>query len=504
VAAPDPIQELAAREFGIPYLYPIQRFVISNILEGIPQIVVLPTGSGKSLCFQLPSLALPGPTLVIIPLLSLMADQVRKLTAAKAPVAALRGGMSAAEKKDLFRGIRAGAVRIVFATPEACLVPRTEAELAACAFSHLVVDEAHCISEWGESFRPVYRELGALALRLGIPLITAFTATASVKVIEKITAMLFAGMEVRVVAAAPDRPNIFYRVMPALCRLHVIVRLLGNRPGPTLVFCRSRKETELAARSLARRVPSREVFFYHAGLTALERNRVERWFLDSRDGMLCATSAYGMGVDKPDIRTVIHASVPPSVEAYLQETGRAGRDGEPAEAIQLVTREDELFLATLSGEVERQRYAAMLGYAFSRGECRRQLLLSSIGQEASACSGCDVCDASAENEPEGAKEIVGFVRRNRRRFTPVLAAEILCGARSPRVARGFLDSTPGYGLLHGWKTEDIEEAIAELVASGALRLLRWGPWVGRLSAQRAPALEPAPHACYTFSSLLKY
>ena len=183
---PDPLGELARTRFGVTYLYPIQRFVISNTLEGRPQIVVLPTGAGKSLCFQLPSMLLPGPTLVLMPLLSLLSDQLRKLREASAPVDALRGGLSREEKTRLFGAIRSGAVRLLLATPEACLAEPNTAELARCAFSHLVVDEAHCVSEWGESFRPAYLEVGELARRLGITMVSAFTATASAEVLGRI------------------------------------------------------------------------------------------------------------------------------------------------------------------------------------------------------------------------------------------------------------------------------------------------------------------------------
>ncbi len=478
---PDPLAELAAAGFGVPYLYPIQRFVISNTLEGADQIVVLPTGAGKSLCFQIPAFRLPGPTLVIVPLLSLLADQVRRLTARGLAAEALRGGLTRPERDSLFARVRSGEVRIILATPEACLAPETEAALAGLRISHLVVDEAHCLSEWGRTFRPAFRELAGLSARLGSPRLTAFTATASEPVLADVRALLFADREVRVVEANPDRPNIRYAVVPTLCRLRTAGRILSSRAGAAVVFCGTRRLAELAARELGRRAPGRQTFFYHAGLTRAERQRIEGWYLPSSRGVLCATSAFGLGVDKPDIRTVIHLDAPPSVEAYLQETGRAGRDGGGSEAILLSSPAPGIFGFAAADEVSRRRYRNMLDYARGTAGCRRQALLALIGKEALPCSGCDVCDGTARNAAEGREEILAFTTVNRRRFTPGEAAEILCGAPGPRVTRGFLDRERGYGSLAGWERGDAEEALAAMRAAGALSLVRWGPWRGRLT-----------------------
>ena len=469
------------RAFGVKYLYPIQRFVVSNTLEGRNQIVVLPTGAGKSLCFQLPALMLPGPTLVIMPLLALMADQLRKLQGAGSPVAALRGGLSPGDKDELFAQIAQGSVRILLATPEACLVPSTEARLRACAFAHFVVDEAHCVCEWGRTFRPSYRELGGLCARLGVPCVTAFTATASPEVLADVKAQLFAGGEVRLVETSPDRPNISYSVHPTLSELHSLTALVRAGPGPVLVFCRTRKSAERTARELARRMPGRNVRFYHAGLTAPERQQGEAWFLDSWDGVLCATSAYGLGVDKPDIRTVVHAQVPPSVEAYLQESGRAGRDGKPSSAILLACPDEEKHAERISDAVARRRFDCILGYARHSGACRRNALLSLIGQPAVACSGCDICDGTARSTPEGADEIAEFVRRCRRRFTTVEAAAILAAAPGPRSIRSFHDCLRGWGALSDWDAADVETAIGALAAAGRIRIIARGPWKDRLA-----------------------
>jgi ATP-dependent DNA helicase RecQ len=292
----DEIDRIARERFGVDYLYPIQRFVVSNVLEGNPQIVVLPTGAGKSLCFLLPSLLLDGPSLVIVPLLALLADQERKLRALGVPVGILRGGMVAAEKQRLWGDLRHGRTRLLLGTLESCLVPSNLAALRTCGIRHLVVDEAHCVCEWGDTFRPAYLRVGELVYGLGVRMVSAFTATASRDVILRIRAALFADGEVRVVGENADRPGISYSVRPAL-GTHARNGLVRTAQRPLLVFCRTRGESELAARTARRLLGQRAVFFYHAGLSREERSRVEAWFLGSPDGTLFATCAYGMPFD---------------------------------------------------------------------------------------------------------------------------------------------------------------------------------------------------------------
>jgi len=475
----------------VSYLYPVQRFVVSNTLEGRSQVVVLPTGSGKSLCFQLAGLLLDGPTLVLEPLLSLLADQLRRLREAGVPAAELRGGQEPAERDRLFAAVAAGGVRIVLATPEACLVEGTLRRLAALAFRHLVVDEAHCIAEWGDEFRPSYLAVGALARAIGAPVITAFTATASEPVIRRIREVLLLGDDARVVAADPDRPNIRYAVLPFIARFRTVEQIARTAERPLLVFCRTRDGTEALARETRRRLAAGraagvEVLAYHAGLDRRERADTERRFLASSDAILFATSAYGMGVDKADIRAVVHADVPPSVEAYLQETGRAGRDGKPANAVLLVSREDERFRDSLATGHDRDRLDRMIAYARAAGVCRRRSLLEMIGQQPQGCGGCDVCDGTAAAAASGEREILRFVAAHPRRFAPDRAAEVLAGRRTPRTERGFLDGTRGFGDLAGWEHADIEEAIRELAALGRLHVAGW-PWRGAL-VRSAPSI----------------
>ncbi len=484
---PDEIERLARERFGVGYLYPIQRFVVSNVLEGNHQIVVLPTGSGKSLCFLLPSLALSGVTLVVVPLLSLLADQERKLRSLGIPIGILRGGLGPELRARLWQDLRSGRVRLLLATLEACLAPSNLAALQRCGIRHLVVDEAHCISEWGDTFRPAYLRVGELARALKPGMVSVFTATASLHVIERIRECLFPEGGVRVVGESADRPGISYSVEPVLCAERALGRLVAEVPRPVLVFCRARNEAELASRTTRRRLGERSAFFYHAGLTREERAEVEAWFLHSTEGALFATCAYGMGVDKPDVRTVIHTRVPPSVEAYLQESGRAGRDGQPSRAILLF---DDLVESAhrrrLSDERSRLRFDRMIGYAAGTGTCRRAVLLSLIGQEPVACAGCDVCDGRANAGPEGERDILAFARRHRRRFTMREAAVVLCAARGPRPERDFHDCLPGAGALQGWTAEEAESAIRSLLASGRLRTIGRGSWKGRLTVTNAP------------------
>jgi ATP-dependent DNA helicase RecQ len=478
----DPIGEAARKLLGVGYLYPIQRFVVSNVLEGNSQIVVLPTGAGKSLCFQLPALLLPGPTLVLMPLLSLLSDQARRLAEAGVAAGCLRGGLSAEEKRRLFDAVKAGTMRIILATPESCLVPANLDALHECAIHHLVVDEAHCISEWGDSFRPAYTSIGEIVRALGVPTVSAFTATASPPVIERIRSTLVGDGDMRIVVASADRPGISYEVRAHISRTHALVDLTRTAEKPLLVFCRTRNGTERAARTVRRRCPGVPVRFYHAGLSKEERADVEHWFLPCRDGVLFATCAYGLGVDKPDIRTIAHADIPHSVEAYLQESGRAGRDGSPARAVLLTSAEDDAFLGHLTEARARERFAGMMRYARGASGCRRNALLALIDQEAVACSGCDVCAGTAASQPAGAAEILRFSWRHRRRFLLSQAAAILCAEPGPRARRGFHDCVEGWGHLDGWTREEVEEGIHALIASGMLRLRARGPWKGRLTA----------------------
>jgi ATP-dependent DNA helicase RecQ len=489
----DPVALLAKERFGLDYLYPYQRLVAANALdaaapgaEPMRQIVLLPTGFGKSLCFQLPALLLPGPTVVAYPLLALMEDQRRRLESLGIPCAVFRGGMSPEERSAAEVAVERGEAKIVISNPECLGTPRLLDFLKEARPSHIAIDEAHCVSEWGETFRPAYLDMGRIADALAPPALSAFTATASPAVFEAVARTLFGGASYRVVAGDPDRPNIAYAVLRTLNREHSLVRLAREMPRPLLVFCSSREGVQIVSRLLRERLDDEEVRFYHAGLERPEKKRIEEWFFASEKGILASTCAYGMGVDKKNIRSVIHYEAPASIEAYLQEAGRAGRDGLRSRAVLLAAPWDRDRLNREADEGRRARFGALLDYAASEGGCRRDALLDLLGSPGEGrppCSGCDRCEGSDHPGFEGEGEIVGFVRANARRFS---AEEALALLRGEETASSEPPRCAGWGAMGSWENRDASRAMAAALRLGAVREIGRGPWKGRLTL--APSL----------------
>ncbi len=427
-----------AEKMGIPTLYPFQRLVIHNVLEAqnAPpdtgehdyrryQVVLLPTGAGKSLCFQLPAMLLAGITVVIYPLLGLIADQLRRLREAGIPAAKLVGGQTADERREIFRRTAAGEIRMLLTNPECVLSKPVLDGLRETACSHLVIDEAHCIASWGQSFRPHYLQLKQLIEMDLFRSVTAFTATASPRTQEVIGRELYVRRPMHVISGSPDRVNIAYRVRPCLsAALYLLagfgdagdplsgkLRALlgcGELARPAIVFCKTRGSTEKFARILRQVLPGTQVRFYHAGLSADDRARTEEWFLHAPQAVLCATCAYGMGMDKADIRTVVHVSPPADIENYLQEAGRGGRDGAAASALLLVT--PQAGCSPGGGGADDPISA----YAFCNTRCRRQQLLAVLGEQQRECTGCDVCDNSVQVLGAGERRVWGWLVRHRR------------------------------------------------------------------------------------------
>jgi len=522
---PDPLGNAVKSLFGLSYLFPYQRLVVANILEAAEaagltlnwpdddgqgrtsnqtdeqdetnpnthtdrdglgrQIVILPTGAGKSLCFQLPAMIIKGPTLVIYPILSLMADQKRRLDEKGFCPVVLRGGQSKEERDEIWKKLEAGESKFIIANPEVLLTEQVIKRFEKIKIVHIVIDEAHCVSEWGESFRPSYLEINKIIKYISnahgpgkdnLPLITAFTATASAPVLEKIQKYVFGETEARQIVGNPDRPNISYAAIGCIVRDLAVRDLLVRNARPAIVFCSSRLGTEKLARYLRISLGEtgadwhNEIRFYHAGLSREEKSDVEKWFMGNGRAVLCATCAYGMGVDKADVRTVIHRDCAPSVEAYLQESGRAGRDGSLSKAILLWGPDDDISLRRAKTEADRLRLSALLDYARDITRCRRQALLKMLDYDA-AGSGespetqcCDVCEREASAALREESGVLDFFGKNKRRYTLHEAAGVLAESKN-----------------RYWSEKDAKRTISHLLAAGRLRELKNPLWKGKIT-----------------------
>ncbi|MDX9898648.1 MAG: RecQ family ATP-dependent DNA helicase [Spirochaetia bacterium] len=497
----DPVGAYALEHFGIEYLYPYQRLVVANILDAMQegldgveterQVVILPTGAGKSLCFQLPAALCPGPSLIVYPLLGLMSDQQRRLDGTGLETVVLRGGMGAEKKAAALKSIVSGKARIIITNPEMLAIPGIRAAIGDAGIAHFVIDEAHCVSEWGDGFRPAYLGLGDAIKAVSPRMVTAFTATASPPILARVSQVLFGDKPYRLVYGIPDRPNIRYEVWPALSMKEALRDALSRLERPMLVFTRSRSSSEILAEQARAGSSGKEARFYHAGLDAAERASLEAWFMASSDGVLFSTCAYGMGMDKANVRTVVHFGPSASVEAYLQESGRAGRDGKASLAllIRQASREDYIHNTVYDPEpgigalgmaqkMATQRTRKMDDYARGSYSCRRMFLLSALGYDDAehvACSSCDLCDGSARKLAPGTMELLDLCTRHCRRFTTRQAAAFMTGT-------GAGIHAPLRGALHEWKPEEALEGIGSAINVGLMGIRSRWPWKNRIVA----------------------
>ena len=384
--------------FGLDEFRPGQEEVIRSIVDGRDTVAVMPTGAGKSLCYQLPALHLPGITVVVSPLISLMKDQVDKLVSLGVRARQVNSAVDAGELSAALDAIRAGDVEFVFATPERLADPDFVTLLAAHDVDLFVVDEAHCVSEWGHDFRPAFMELKGAIRKLDAPPVLALTATATEAVVADITKHL--GLRrPRLVNMGIYRPNLHYEVRHTandIAKQQQLVSLLRERDGSGIVYCSTVKHCEEVAGVLE--AEGLLADRYHGRLAAGRRREVQDRFMSSDLKAIVATNAFGMGIDKPDIRFVVHYDFPGSLEAYYQESGRAGRDGEPANCVLLYRVEDRRTHAYFIGgknekrrPAEREKLERMVAYAQSPA-CRWRLLLEYFGEAVDDLEKCGVCD----------------------------------------------------------------------------------------------------------------
>ena len=452
-AQPD-AHSLLSQVFGFDQFRPMQDEIVEAVASGQDVLAILPTGGGKSLCFQLPALLRPGLTVVISPLIALMRDQVRALRAAGVAAGALTSGNTEDENDEVFRALAEGALKILYMAPERLASGGTDRLLSQSGVTLLAVDEAHCVSQWGHDFRPDYLRIGGLRRALDVPL-AAFTATADAETRQEIVSRLFGDTDPRVFLGGFDRPNIHLSFAAKNKPREQILNFAAARKGQSgIVYTGTRAKTETLAKAL--RDVGHSALAYHGGMEAPDRREVERRFQTDDGLIVCATVAFGMGIDKPDIRWVAHADLPKSIEAYYQEIGRAGRDGDPADTLTLYGVDDIRFRRMQIDEspapAERRvadhgRLNALLGLAEAQ-ECRRKFLLGYFGDEAQACGKCDICEKPPEvfDGTEAVMKALSAVLRTKESFGIGYLTDVLVGAQSNKITLNGHDALPTFGV----------------------------------------------------------
>jgi ATP-dependent DNA helicase RecQ len=479
-SSPRDLQQVLERYWGYTSFRPLQREAMDAIVGGRDSLVVMPTGAGKSLCFQAPALLSDGLAVVVSPLISLMKDQVDTLVGNGVPAACYNSALASDQKVSVAAGIREGRYRLLYVSPERLAGESSDgflSMLGRCRIAFMAIDEAHCISQWGHDFRPEYRQLGRLRNLFADVSLHAYTATATARVRRDIAAQLGLKNHVELVGSF-DRPNLVYRVLARADLRRQLTDILARHSREAgIIYCTSRKEVDALAAWLTQSgVRARG---YHAGMSDDDRSRNQDAFLDEHADVVVATVAFGMGIDRSDVRFVVHAGSPQSLEHYQQESGRAGRDGLEAECVLIYSTADFLkwrVMLERNGELTEARRTLlrdMERYATSVG-CRHRHLVRYFGQDLpkADCGACDVCLEELEAVPEPvtlARKVLSCVARVGQRFGAGHVTNVLRGKVSEAVTSRRHQELSTFGLLADGSVAEVRGYIEQLSGQGFLK-----------------------------------
>ncbi len=475
---PELKRRILAESFGYRSFRPGQEDVIDCILAGDHVLAVMPTGAGKSLCYQVPALALGGITIVVSPLIALMKDQVDALNLNGVPAECINSARSRHDNVQAWRRVALGDVRLLYMAPERLVTPRMIAALKKLPLSLIAIDEAHCISQWGHSFRAEYLELGTLRSAFPDVPIAALTATADQLTRDEIVDKIFGG-DATVFVSGFDRPNLHLAVEAKQSPKRQLLTFLQRHQGASgIVYCLSRRKVEETRDFLV--AEGKQALAYHAGMDSIDRQACQERFLAEPGTIIVATIAFGMGIDKPDVRFVVHMDIPASVEAYYQEIGRAGRDGEPAEVMMLYGLDDirmrRMFIDQSDApdekkRIEYRRLEALLAYC-EAPQCRRQTLLAYFNESLDRCGRCDLCDHPRPliDGTMLAKSVLQTVMETEQMFGVGHIIDVLTGKSTDKIERFGHANMASFGSGKARPRQVWQSAIRQMVAGGFLSI----------------------------------